>query len=132
MPAIRATSAVESPAEPENQGYYPCIQCPVHLNVELGEARTATLPAANRPVVVRGPNRRPGIRESLRALFSHGDLFRTLTAHRIRVRYKQSALGVAWTNMAIDSTAHALVKHCHIRLRMPVVSRFPMSPSFSW
>jgi lipopolysaccharide transport system permease protein len=64
--------------------------------VELGDARTATLPAANRPVVVRGPNRRPGIRESLRALFSHGDLFRTLTAHRIRVRYKQSALGVAW------------------------------------
>jgi lipopolysaccharide transport system permease protein len=68
----------------------------VHLNVELGDARTATLPGANRPVVVRGPNRRPGIRESLRALFSHGDLFRTLTAHRIRVRYKQSALGVAW------------------------------------
>ena len=42
------------------------------------------------------------------------------------------ALGAAWTNIAIYSTAIALEKQCHIRFRMPVVSRFPMSPSFSW
>lgn len=49
-----------------------------------------------RPVTVRRPNRRQGIAADLRALAGHFDLFRTLTAHRIRVRYKQSVLGVCW------------------------------------
>jgi lipopolysaccharide transport system permease protein len=34
--------------------------------------------------------------ENLRSLASYGDLLRTLTSHRIKVRYKQSQLGVAW------------------------------------
>lgn len=32
----------------------------------------------------------------LRRLAQFGDLFRTLSVHRIRVRYKQSRLGIAW------------------------------------
>ena len=51
---------------------------------------------ADRPVTVRRPNRRQGIGADLRALAGHVDLFWTLTAHRIRVRYKQSVLGVCW------------------------------------
>ena len=50
----------------------------------------------DRPVVVRRPGAGPGAWQSLRILRDHGDLFWTLTRHRIRVRYKQSALGVAW------------------------------------
>ena len=34
--------------------------------------------------------------EALRALVRHGDLLRTLTAHRLSVRYKQSLLGPLW------------------------------------
>ncbi len=34
--------------------------------------------------------------DDLRLLWSYRDLIRTLGAHRIKVRYKQSALGVAW------------------------------------
>jgi len=37
---------------------------------------------------------RPG--EALARLADHGDLFRTLTLHRLSVRYKQSLLGPAW------------------------------------
>ena len=33
---------------------------------------------------------------ALSALRQHKDLFWTLTQHRIRVRYKQSVLGLAW------------------------------------
>lgn len=34
--------------------------------------------------------------EHLRRLFDYGDLLRTLTAHRINVRYRQTLLGVSW------------------------------------
>ncbi len=50
----------------------------------------------DRPVIVRRPGAGPGAWQSLRILRDHSDLFQTLTRHRIRVRYKQSALGVAW------------------------------------
>jgi lipopolysaccharide transport system permease protein len=50
----------------------------------------------DRPVIVRRPKRAPGVRDALHVLFGHSDLFRALTAHRIRVRYKQSALGLCW------------------------------------
>jgi lipopolysaccharide transport system permease protein len=50
----------------------------------------------DRLVTVRRPGGGPGLREAVRVLAAHDDLFWTLTRHRIRVRYKQSALGVAW------------------------------------
>ena len=34
--------------------------------------------------------------EDLRSLANHGDLLRTLTLHRIKVRYQQSQLGIVW------------------------------------
>lgn len=37
-----------------------------------------------------------GLVDGVRALGGHGDLLYTLTIHRIRVRYKQSVLGIAW------------------------------------
>lgn len=49
-----------------------------------------------RPVTVRRPESVPGLWAALRLLADSWDLFRTLTAHRIRVRYKQSALGLFW------------------------------------
>ena len=59
---------------------------------------TMALPASgdHRPVTVRRP--RPPFRplQALRVLAAHRDLLFTLTAHRIRVRYKQSALGWCW------------------------------------
>ena len=45
-----------------------------------------------RPPVVSWPD----LRASFRALARHRDLFYTLTMHRIRVRYKQSLLGLGW------------------------------------
>ncbi len=51
---------------------------------------------SGRPVTVRRPDSGPGIAAALRALAGCWDLFSTLTAHRIRVRYKQSVLGLAW------------------------------------
>ncbi|MEO6238596.1 MAG: ABC transporter permease [Vicinamibacterales bacterium] len=50
----------------------------------------------DRPVTVRRAGAGPGVVESVRTLFVHDDLFWTLTRHRIRVRYKQSVLGLAW------------------------------------
>jgi lipopolysaccharide transport system permease protein len=35
----------------------------------------------------------------LRELWQYRDLFYTLTVHRIKVRYKQSVLGIAWAIM---------------------------------
>ena len=76
--------------------YRLCNGVCVHLQVDLTQPHSARLDGEKRRVTVRGPNHRPGIRESLSILLAHGDLFRALTAHRIRVRYKQSALGVCW------------------------------------
>jgi len=52
--------------------------------------------ADDRPVTVRRPNAglRPG--HAVREFKAHKDLFVTLTEHRLRVRYKQSALGWCW------------------------------------
>lgn len=47
-------------------------------------------------MIVRRPGHGPGPAEAFRILLSQFDLFWTLTAHRIRVRYKQSMLGWAW------------------------------------
>src|SRR5947209_10118737 len=47
--------------------------------------------------VIRPPSFSPSILLSgLSELFWYRDLFYTLTVHRIKVRYKQSALGLAW------------------------------------
>jgi lipopolysaccharide transport system permease protein len=51
----------------------------------------------DRPVTIR----RPGVpawrlRGNLRELTQYADLLRTLTEHRIRVRHKQSVLGLCW------------------------------------
>jgi lipopolysaccharide transport system permease protein len=56
----------------------------------------ASAVVAERPVTRRRPNHRQAISADLRALAAHRDLFWTLIAHRIRVRYKQSVLGVCW------------------------------------
>jgi lipopolysaccharide transport system permease protein len=50
-----------------------------------------------RPITIRRPRAhswKPG--GKVRELAQYGDLFRTLTEHRIRVRYKQSILGLGW------------------------------------
>ena len=52
--------------------------------------------SAERPITVRQPNSYPGPVAALRALGGYTDLLATLTAHRIRVRYKQSVLGLCW------------------------------------
>jgi lipopolysaccharide transport system permease protein len=52
----------------------------------------------DRPVEIIGPPRL-SVASAIRALArlgAHRDLFLTLSAHRVRVRYKQSVLGVAW------------------------------------
>ena len=56
------------------------------------------LPAENRRVtVIRSPSRsRMSVMRSLVELFHYRDLLYTLTAHRIKVRYKQSILGISW------------------------------------
>lgn len=50
--------------------------------------------------VIRPPSFSPAILlAGLSELFWYRDLFYTLTVHRIKVRYKQSALGIAWAFM---------------------------------
>ena len=53
---------------------------------------------ANRPIrIIRPPSfSLLGLSRELRGLWQYRDLFYTLTVHRIKVRYKQSALGLAW------------------------------------
>ena len=57
---------------------------------------TAAISKPVRLVTIRRPGRGPGLVGALRSLQQHKDLFWTLTQHRIRVRYKQSVLGLAW------------------------------------
>jgi len=59
-------------------------------------SRVDPLKMPDRPVTVRRPRGAPGLTEAVRTLMEYGDLFRTLTRHRIRVRYKQSVLGLTW------------------------------------
>lgn len=49
-----------------------------------------------RPITIRRPDSVPSLWAALRLLAGSRDLLCTLTAHRIRVRYKQSALGLFW------------------------------------
>ena len=53
---------------------------------------------ANRPIrIIRPPSFSPlNLLGELRGLWHYRDLFYTLTVHRIKVRYKQSVLGLAW------------------------------------
>jgi lipopolysaccharide transport system permease protein len=53
---------------------------------------------ANRPIrIIRPPSFSPfNLLRELRGLWQYRDLFFTLTVHRIKVRYKQSVLGLAW------------------------------------
>ena len=48
-------------------------------------------------IVIRPANSAwPNVTQHLRRLFEYGDLLRTLSIHRINVRYRQTLLGVAW------------------------------------
>jgi lipopolysaccharide transport system permease protein len=48
-------------------------------------------------IVIRPANSAwPNVAQHLRRLFEYGDLLRTLSIHRIKVRYRQTMLGVAW------------------------------------
>lgn len=62
--------------------------------------RIANIPDAAAPrrvKVIRAPSFSPlGLPGDLRALMQYRDLLYTLSVHRIKVRYKQSALGVSW------------------------------------
>lgn len=63
--------------------------------------RIANMPdaaaAPRRIKVIRAPSFSPlGLPGDLRALMQYRDLLYTLSVHRIKVRYKQSALGVSW------------------------------------
>lgn len=49
-----------------------------------------------RVTVLRAPSRLPGIVSSLSVLVRYRDLLYTLSLHRIKVRYKQTALGASW------------------------------------
>jgi len=53
---------------------------------------------ADRPIkIIRPPSFSPlNLFRELRGLWQYRDLFYTLTVHRIKVRYKQSLLGLAW------------------------------------
>jgi lipopolysaccharide transport system permease protein len=53
---------------------------------------------ANRPIrIIRPPSFSPlNLLRELRGLWQYRDLFYTLSVHRIKVRYKQSLLGLAW------------------------------------
>jgi lipopolysaccharide transport system permease protein len=57
---------------------------------------SALVSVPDRPVTIRRPGRGPGIPAELNTLLAHADLFWALTRHRVRVRYKQSVLGLAW------------------------------------
>lgn len=70
----------------------------MELQLELNGRDSESSPksASERPITVRRPGRGPGLRAALQTFVEHRDLFWTLTRHRIRVRYKQSILGLAW------------------------------------
>lgn len=63
----------------------------------VGGTPTATREASRRAKVIRAPSFSiPGLLGSLRALAQYRDLLYTLSVHRVKVRYKQSALGFMW------------------------------------
>ena len=69
----------------------------VQVEAGPGEMPPASVPfRSDRPITIRRPGRGPGPLVALRILLQHKDLFWALTRHRIRVRYKQSVLGLGW------------------------------------
>jgi len=63
--------------------------------MEMSRVVAASL-ADDRLVTVRRPDPALRLRAACREFMAHRDLFVTLTDHRLRVRYKQSALGWCW------------------------------------
>ena len=62
-----------------------------------GGAAAARRGGPRRTAVIRAPSLSPRVLlDELSKLAHHRDLLYTLTLHRVKVRYKQSALGVAW------------------------------------
>jgi len=78
-----------------------------------GESPTALA----RPVIFRRPDASGRTLRGLKELPRFGDLFLTLTEHRIRVRYKQSMLGLSWavlqplSMMAIFTLVFSRIAH---------------------
>jgi len=78
------------------------------------------LPDRRRERVIRPPAFSLGAPfRSLGSLKDHGDLFYTLTLHRIRVRYKQSLLGPAWAVLQPLATMGVLTVVFSYIARMP-------------
>src|SRR6476659_7519537 len=69
------------------------------MSVQLEQVGTSpSLPGKVRRVkVIRAPSFSPfGLLSGLGVLWQYRDLLITLSEHRIKVRYKQSLLGIAW------------------------------------
>jgi lipopolysaccharide transport system permease protein len=66
------------------------------VNPEAELATSASEPERQRRVTIRHPGGRDGLVASLTNLIEHRELLWALTRHRLRVRYRQSVLGVTW------------------------------------
>src|SRR4029450_9096556 len=63
----------------------------------MSSGAAAAEPPDTRPVIVRRAGAHPWRPlGNIRELAQYADLFLTVTEHRVRVRYKQSDLGLAW------------------------------------
>ena len=71
-------------------------------------------------VVIRPPSWSPGLPlQGIRAVWEHRDLLYTLTLHRFRVRYKQSALGLLWAVLQPLATMAVLTVVFSLIARVP-------------
>jgi lipopolysaccharide transport system permease protein len=71
-------------------------------------------------VVIRPPSWSPGLPlQGIRAIWEHRDLLYTLTLHRFRVRYKQSALGLLWAVLQPLATMAVLTVVFSLIARVP-------------
>ena len=66
--------------------------------VEIATAHNSSTVARRRPIkIIRPPSFSPsGFLRDFKGLWLYRDLLITLSAHRVKVRYKQSVLGIAW------------------------------------
>lgn len=90
----------------------------------VNSATTAELDSTVRPdrteVVIRPPSWSPGVPlQGIQAVWEHRDLLYTLTLHRFRVRYKQSALGLLWAVLQPLATMAVLTVVFSFIARMP-------------
>jgi len=77
-------------------GHIPCF-LPGWVRVSMAEVHTSGAPGGRVERVIRPPAFSPSeVWSSLAALGRHRDLVYTLAVHRIKVRYKQSLLGLGW------------------------------------